>query len=166
MSKCLLVVDMQEITVGKQHADFFNYSTEIIDNVNKIIKEYDVDNVIYIVNLMKDNLISKFAPFKAFKGTKEVELAKELDIVNDNIIEKYKGNAFTNPKLNKLLQQKNCDEVEIVGVDGGGCVANTAFGALENGYKVTIQKAAVGTMFIKKSEKYNMQLLDKGVKFI
>ena len=166
MSKCLLVVDMQEITVGKQHADFFNYSTEIIENVNKIIKEYNVDNVIYIVNLMKDNLISKFAPFKAFKGTKEVELAKELDIVNDNIIEKYKGNAFTNPELNKLLQQKNCDEVEIVGVDGGGCVAHTVFGALENGYKVTIHKVAIGTMFIKKSEKYNRQLLDKGVKFI
>lgn len=166
MSKCLLVVDMQEITVGKQHEDFFNYSTDIIDNVNKKIKEYDEDNVVYIVNLMKDNFISKFAPFKAFKGTKEVELAKELDIVNNNIIEKYKGNAFTNPELNKLLQQKNCDEVHIVGVDGGGCVANTAFGALENGYKVTIYKTAVGTIFTKKSEKYNKKLLDEGVKFI
>lgn len=89
-----------------------------------------------------------------------------MSFSSDMLIEKYKGNAFTNPELNKLLQQKNCDEVQIVGVDGGGCVAHTAFGALENGYKVTIHKVAIGTMFIKKSEKYNRQLLDKGVKFI
>lgn len=44
---------------------------------------------------MKKNLINKFAPFHAYEGTEDVDFAKELHIVSDNI--------FTNIKVMHLL---------------------------------------------------------------
>ena len=61
--------------------------------------------VIYIKNVMKKNLINKFAPFHAYEGTEDVDFAKELHIVSDNIFIKYKGNAFTNSGLDILLKK-------------------------------------------------------------
>ena len=67
---------------------------------------------------MKKNLINKFAPFHAYEGTEDVDFAKELHIVSDNIFTKYKGNAFTNFGLDILLKKHNIEYVEVVGVDG------------------------------------------------
>ena len=50
MSKALLVIDMQEACVGKNHAEFFKYDSDIINKVNEEIKANE--NVIYIRNLM------------------------------------------------------------------------------------------------------------------
>lgn len=166
MSKCLLVIDMQKVAVGREHIKFFKYDSDLIDKVNNVINSYDAEHIIYIVNLLEKNFINKFVPFKAYKGSKEAELADELVKVNNIIIEKYKGDAFIDTELNTILQQKKCTEVEIVGIDGGGCASLTAFGALDNGYKVTMNMNAIGTMFKGKAKKYKEKLLDKGVKFI
>ena len=164
MPKALLVIDMQNICVGKNHAKIFNYDKDkLIKDINKKISSYDKNNVIYICNIMKKNFINLFAPFKAYEGSEEVKLVDALYVVNDLIIKKYSGNAFSNPELNKILKDKNIDELELVGVDGGGCVALTALGALKLGYKVTIPKSLVGTTFTKQADKYNIKLTKMGV---
>ncbi len=56
--------------------------------------------------------------------------------------------------------------VEVVGVDGGGCVALTALGAVKEGYKVIVNENAIGTMFAKKRNKYFKKLKDAGAEFI
>ena len=56
--------------------------------------------------------------------------------------------------------------VEVVGVDGGGCVALTALGAIKEGYKVIVNENAIGTMFVKNKNKYFKQLKDLGAEFI
>lgn len=167
MSKALFVIDMQNVCVGKNHAEIFHYDNEtLIKNVNNMITQYTEGRVIYIENIMKDNFINRFAPFKAFEGSDEVNLVEGLSIVNDIRIKKYKGDAFTNPELNKLLKEKGIDEIELTGVDGGGCVAMTAFGAIKAGYKVTVNRNAVGITFYKQADKYNIKLERLGAKFI
>lgn len=169
MKKALLVIDMQNVCVGKNHDEFFKYDNEtLINSVNKVIDENNNENsiVIYIKNLMKKNIINKFAPFKAYEGTEEVELVSDLHIVSEYIFTKYAGNAFSNPKLDAFLKEKNVECVEIVGVDGGGCVALTAQGAVKNGYSVIINEAAIATMFTKNKEKCFKKLKEANVKFI
>ena len=61
MRKALLVIDMQEATVGKNHADFFKYDTALLKKVNNVINNTDADLVVYIRNLMKNNFINKLA---------------------------------------------------------------------------------------------------------
>ena len=162
MAKALLILDMQEVTVGKNHAEMFKYPSDMIQKVNSII-EYNSENIIvYIRNLMKKNLVNNLAPVKCFDGTKEAELAEGLLIQSSYVFDKYKGDAFSNPELVCFLKKKSVDEVEIIGVDGGGCVALTALGACENGYKVRLNTFAIGTIFTDKRDKYYAKLKEKG----
>ncbi len=75
MAKAVLVIDMQNICVGDDHAKFFKYNNkELVAAVNKVIKDNEGNPVFYILNIMKDNLINKLAPFKAFDGGENVAL--------------------------------------------------------------------------------------------
>ncbi|AIY81329.1 cysteine hydrolase [Clostridium botulinum] len=166
MEKALLVIDMQNFCVGKNQAALFKYKNlELIKNVNMIISEYEPQNVYYIVNIMEDNLSNKCAPFKAFAGSYEADIVSDLSVVNNKIFKKYESNAFSNKKLIEELMNSNIIEVEIVGVDGGGCVALTAFAALELGFKVIMNTRGIGTTFNDKADKYNKQLKEQGVQF-
>ena len=99
--KALLVIDMQNVCVGEKHATYVKYDNGIlIQVVNKVIDENKDNPVIYIKNIMKKNLINKLAPFRAYEGTKEVELVSSLHVVSDYIFTKYEGNVFSNSKLN------------------------------------------------------------------
>ncbi len=57
-------------------------------------------------------------------------------------------------------------KIEFVGVDGGGCIALTALGAVKNGFAVIINESAIGTMLIKKAEKYKGELMKYGASYI
>ncbi len=167
MKKALLVMDMQNVCVGEHHAKLFNYDNEsLIKSVNDRINEYSNEDVLYICNIMKNNLINKLAPFSAYEGSDEVKLVNTLMVVNDTVLKKYKGDAFTNPELAKILERKGIEEIELVGVDGGGCVAATALGGIKNGYRVSIYTKAVGTISEKKAMKLNKKLKEKGVIFL
>ena len=166
MSKALLVVDMQEATVGENHAKMFDYSKDLLDKVNEAIVSTDAEVVVYIKNLMKNNLINKLAPVKCFEGTKEAELVNGLEIVSNHVYVKYEGNAFSNAKLEEFLQSEGIQEIEVIGVDGGGCVSLTALGAIDNGYKVTLNTTCIGTVFKKQRDKYYKKLREKGATII
>ena len=159
VKKALLVIDMQNVCVGKNHATYFKYDNEIlIQTVNEVIDANESNVVVYIKNIMKKNLINKLAPFKAYEGTEEVELVSNLHVISDYVFIKYEGNAFSNPKLNEFLKAHKIECVEIVGVDGGGCVALTALGAIKEGYSVILNESAIGTMFNKNKEKEKKEI--------
>ena len=166
MKKALLVIDMQEITIGKNHADYFKYDASLLSAVNEVIDSNSDNIVVYIRNIMKRNLLNKFAPFQAYEGSKEIELAEGLHIVSENVFDKFTGNGFSNKKLDEFLKSKEVDAVEVIGVDGGGCVALTALGAVQNGYSVIVNTQAIGTMFEKKKNSYFEKLKKSGAEFI
>lgn len=167
MKKALLVVDMQNVCVGEKHSDYFKYNNHsLIEKVNNAIESNQDSIVIYIKNVMKRNLLNKFAPFQAYEGTEEVELVKNLNIVSDNVFTKCWGNAFSNGELVSFLKEQEVECVEVVGVDGGGCVALTALGAVKEGYKVIVNETAIGTMFHKNKTKYFRKLEEAGAVFI
>ncbi len=166
MEKGLLVIDMQNICVGKNSSKFFKYDKRtLIDNVNSIIELYDSENVFYIKNILKNNWINKFSPIKAFENSIEVELAEELKVVSEHIYSKYEGNSFSNNKLNEKLKELQIDQIDIVGLDGGGCVSMTAIGGIQCGYKVNLIESAIGTMMMKKEKKYRKKLINLGAKY-
>ncbi len=167
MKKALLVIDMQNVCVGENHAKYFKYNNiDLIKAVNEVIDANKDNLVIYIKNIMRGNFLNKFAPFHAYEGTEEVELVNNLQIVSENIFIKYEGNAFSNSALNQFLKKSDIEYVEVIGVDGGGCVALTALGAIKEGYRVIVNENAIGTMFVKNKNKYFKQLKDLGAEFI
>ncbi len=166
MKKALLVVDMQEVFVGENHIKIFKYDNTLLSNVNQIIDENKDNLVIYIRNITKKNLRNKLAPFQAYEGSQEAELAKDLHTISDNVFDKYKGDAFSNTELVEFLNTNDVNEIEVIGVDGGACVALTAMGACKLGYKVTINTKGVGTIFKSKSQQYRRKLIELGVDFV
>lgn len=166
MKKALLVIDMQNVCVGDKHSAYFKYDTGLINKVNDVIDANQSNTIVYIRNIMKKNLINKLAPFQAYEGTEEAELVGGLHIVSDNIFTKYEGNAFSDPALNAFLKENQIECVEVIGVDGGGCVALTALGAVKEGYKVTVNETAIGTMFDKNRDKYFKKLKEAGAEFV
>ena len=162
MAKALFVIDMQELTVGKNHSAMFSYPDDIVQKVNSVIGENEGNVIVYIRNLMKNNLINKIAPVKCFDGSKEAELAEGLSVRSKNVFDKYKGDAFSNPDLLVFLKKESVDEIEMVGVDGGGCVALTALGACEAGFKVRLNTSAIGTVFTDKRDRYYEKLRSQG----
>ncbi|HCW54485.1 MAG TPA: isochorismatase [Clostridium sp.] len=167
MNKALLVMDMQNFCVGENACDMFRYNkSELIKNINSIISKYDYDQVYYIINLLEDNEFNRQAPFKAFEGCYDAELVENLCVVNDKVFKKYESNAFSNEYLTEALKVSQVDEIEIVGVDGGGCVALTAIDAIKRGYKVVLNTKGIGTIFKEKAEIYNQELMKMGAEFI
>lgn len=164
--KALVVMDMQEVTVGKNHAQMFTYGDELLQNINKRIKETegteDIE-VYYIKNLMKKNLINRLAPVQVYQGSKEAELAEGLLVISNNIFEKYRPDAFTNIVFAEQLKAHNITEVELVGVDGGGCVAYTALGAARNGYLCLLNEKCIGTIMTKQALKLRKKLDAAGI---
>lgn len=53
MSKALLVIDMQEVTIGINHAKMFNYSEDLLTRVNEAIENTDAKVVVYISRILK-----------------------------------------------------------------------------------------------------------------
>lgn len=163
MKKALLVIDMQNVCVGDRHASYFTYDNEhLLHGVNKVIDANKENLVIYIKNVMKKNFINRFAPFQAYEGSEETELVEGLHIVSDYVYLKYKGDAFSNPALGQFLREQDIECVEVIGVDGGGCVALTALGAVKEGYRVIVNEVAIGTMFERNKEKYFKKLREAG----
>lgn len=167
MKKALLVIDMQNVCIGESHAKYFKYNNvDLVKAVNEVILANKDNIVVYIKNIMRKNFLNKFAPFHAYEGTEDVELVNNLQIVSENVFIKYEGNAFSNSALNEFLEKSGIECVEVVGVDGGGCVALTALGAIKEGYKVIVNEKAIGTMFVKNRDKYFKQLKDAEAEFI
>lgn len=162
--KALLVLDMQEICVGTKHSKLFRYDKQIVKKANEIIKSNDT--VIYIRTLLKNKFPYTLSPIRVFDKDKNTELAKELLKKGDIVFDKYKGDAFSNPKLLPFLHSNNIDAVEIIGVDGGGCVSLTALSAIKNDLNVIINTKAIDTMFKNRQAKLFKILKQKGAIFI
>lgn len=162
--KVLIVLDMQEVCVGKKHAKIFRYDKDLIDKTNKIIATND--DVVYIRTIMRNNFINRLSPIQVFDGTKNAKLAEELLKKGNIVFDKYKGNAFSNPELLKYLRLNNVGTIELVGVDGGGCVSLTALGAIDNGLNVILNTKAIDTMFKRRQKRYYEILRQKGAVFI
>lgn len=166
MRKALLVIDMQNFCVGRDSCSIFKYNnSELIKNVNKIISQYDKDDVYYIVNIMEDNEINRTAPFKAFEGCYDAEMVSDLCVVNDKVYKKYESNAFSNDDLAEALKNSQTEKLEVVGVDEGGCVARTAIAGIKLGFKVTLNTSGIGTTFIEKAEEFKKELIELGAEF-
>ena len=171
MKKALLVIDAQEDFIGEQrNTDKFNYEDvdELVKNINDKIRIYEknMDEVIYIANILPNNFLNKKFFRYGIAGSKGAKFDKRIKIVSENYFEKQVGNAFKNNNLVKFIKNNAISEVELIGVDGIGCVFKTAKGAIKTGLKVTILSDSVGTVNPEKFIKITLKLKAFGVAYL
>lgn len=134
--KALLVIDVQEDYIGdKRNSKRFPYHSDVLlSRINQRIEDCTKENclVVYILNRFFYQS-RRFAP----------QLAKGLDAVSQNIFIKNRANCFTNPELIRFLHENSITELELVGIDGNGCVAASARAGKKNGFSILFNQQCI-----------------------
>lgn len=147
--KALLVIDVQEDYTGlkgKQPVPFKNAESRIAI-INKLIDNAARSGmkVVYIRHLFDNNLLTRLFIGRDIEGLPGTELDARINVINQNEFTKKMSDSFSNPQLEAFLIKNRVNELYLVGLDAAYCVYNTAMGALNRGYKVTVVQDAVMT---------------------
>lgn len=153
-----------------------------VENSREIIKSVLAADETYAVCLREDNVaigsIGLIPPAQSHTkaADDEIEIGYWIGVpywgqgLIPEAVRALQKHAFLdlgcNSGLDILLKKHNIEYVEVVGVDGGACVALTALGAIKNGYKVIVNEAAIGIMYKKNKNKYFKKLHEAGAEFV
>ena len=169
--KALLVIDMQIDYVGKNGKFSIekNQIENLINITNEVI-EYFYKNdytIVYLRNVFKKNDFKNiFRNYAVVEGTLGVEIDPRINIISENIFDKYSPNAFTNIDFENFLINNQINELYLCGIMADECVYETALGAFNKGYIVNYYGNAVGSSSVKKIEKAIRKLNNKGINII
>lgn len=153
----VIVIDVQRDFFTKKDAedpiDDLDSMTEIIKPLNSFLKESRELGLCIIFTKyieikgeeprnIKEKYLEGFCE-KDSKGAEiyELEVYSEIDFIS----EKFTWDAFTNPKLDKYLKEKNIKNLIITGVTTEMCVFSTVSSAFAKGYTVFIPMELVAT---------------------
>ena len=160
LKQALLVIDIQEGTTGSySDEDYYKLKSEdLISTINQIADSsagYNIP-VIYIKNEIHNFLINilndTYAP-----GSPGSKLDARLNVVSDIILNKDKGDAFSNPALDSLLIENEISKLVITGLDLGHCINSTILAAKNRNYNISLISDAV----LAKSDSLKEVWLDK-----
>lgn len=145
--KALLVIDIQKSYIIK-------YGNDIVQRINERIIEsqkaqYDI---VYIKNTKKLR-----------SGMVTDEFADQLILASDNVFCKKQADAFSSEELISYLNSKSISEIELIGVDGNSCIKESAKGAINSGFVVSIILSCVGVSNMPRFEKTKENLKKIGV---
>lgn len=128
--KILLVLDIQKLFTSTTISD--SSAMSLIDNSNSIISKFNPNNVIYIQSIARVLNVS----LKGFRvdTLPDLELDPRLNVVNNNIFTKNKGNAFTSEELNSFVEKSSIKEIIVIGLLAENCVKETLLGGKKKGY--------------------------------
>ena len=169
--KALLVIDMQ-IDYIDENGKFPIEKSQIsslIETVNNIIDDFHGNNyqIIYIRRFFRKNDIQNiFRNFAVIEGTAGAEIDPRINIVSDDIFDKYTPSAFSNKRFENFLIKNQINELYVCGVMADECVYETALSAFNSGYNVNYYANAVGSSSIKNIENAIEKLKNKGINII
>jgi len=169
--KALLVIDMQ-IDYIDENGKFPIEKSQInglIETVNNIIGDFHGNNyqIIYIRNnFRKNDIVNIFINFAAIEGTAGAEIDPRINIVSDNIFDKYTASPFSNKRFENFLIKNQINELYLCGVMADECVYETALSAFNSGYIVNYYANAVGSSSVKNIENAIKKLKNKGINII
>jgi nicotinamidase-related amidase len=169
--KALLVIDMQIDYIG-ENAKFSIERSQIenlIITINKIIDECHKNEikVIYLKRVFRKNDIGNFSRnYACLEGTYGVEIDPRINVVSQNIFDKYAPDSFSSRDFENYLIENRINELYLCGVMADECVYKTALGGYNRNYKIHYISNAVGSTSVKNIEKAINRLDKKGIYII
>jgi nicotinamidase-related amidase len=144
--KALLVLDLQEGHVGAAPRDLATPrpANRLTDAVNRLIdwaEEAGVE-VAYVRQVFGSGLLVRL---HGGRRAGPVIVDRRIRLINANDFEKRRTDAFSSRPLERLLVDRQVDELYLVGVDAAYCVYRTALGGLNRGYRVSVVTDAVAS---------------------
>jgi nicotinamidase-related amidase len=152
MKKLLLVVDVQSCFIN-------NYTIEVRNNIEKLLKERQYDFVVF--GKFKNNISSPFynkLKYKKCITNEETEIV--LNTENCKVIERCKYSLYTD-ELKSYIKDNNITEIYICGFDTDACIYKTALDLFENNYNVFVLKEYCGSSGGYKLHEVGLTLLNR-----
>jgi nicotinamidase-related amidase len=163
--KHLIVLDIQEYYTNNKLSVVS--SQKLIDSVNYIISKTISNNVTYIKSVHKLLNLSLSYPFiYVTYDSSAMRLDNRLNLVNNHILTKEKTNTFSVKELNNFLEQKNVNEIIIIGLLAEQCVYKSLIAGRKLGYNMYVVPEAIIGKSEKSKEKVIKKLTKKGIKII
>ena len=127
----LLVIDLQKAFINENTID-------VVERIDKLIKDNKYDNVIFTRFINNDNSI--WVKKLKYEGCISNESKRiVLDTNNNLVIDKNIYSAFSR-QLKKYISDNKIDNIYLCGIDTECCILKTAFDLFENGYNVYVLK--------------------------
>ena len=144
--KALVVLDLQEgyADAAGREVVTLRPATRLTDTVNRLIdwaEETGVE-VAYVRQVFGSSLLLRL---HGGRRVGRVVVDRRIRVLNANDFEKHRTDAFSSRALERLLVDRQVDELYLVGVDAAYCVLLTALGALNRGYRVSVVADAVAS---------------------
>jgi len=102
--------------------------------------------VVYVGNEFPRSqwLANFFRRGAAVAGSPGGEIDPRVVKRSSTYVSKAEGNAFSNPALGAFVRAARAEELIVLGVFAGACVAATTRAAMRAGYRVTLVRDAIG----------------------
>lgn len=156
--RALLVIDIQDDFSGPGSNMYAQSDANAaIARANDVIGKAEKSKwtVIYIRHEFSGLMACISRIFMGGRGIHEspgIVMDKRVAIKSKNEFIKHRGDSFSNPDLDAFLRKNGVNDLVLVGLDAQQCVYNTAKGALNRGYAVTIVTDAI---LLSEKEKWN-----------
>ena len=166
MKTALLVIDMQNDYLWEKRKPMFAYDTaQLTAAVNGLAHRYE--HVIYIRHLIQNLPTNRLLFGYSLAGTEGAALYGGLDVVSDQVYDKYFGDALTNGALLKHIREEKFERLHLCGLDEYGCVTATALGAAKRGILAEIVREGTATVLPeKKIVKAREKLRAVGIRYV
>lgn len=166
MKMALMVIDMQNDYLWARRKPVFAFDTEkLTAAVNGLVHRYE--DVFYIRHIIQNLPTNRLLFGYSLAGTEGSLLYSGLDVVSDQIFDKYFGDALTNRALLKTIREEGFDRLHLCGLDECGCVTATALGAAKRGITAEIIRCGTATVLPeRKVAKAREKLRKAGIRFI
>jgi nicotinamidase-related amidase len=150
----LVVLDVQEEYTGHAARPPFPYadSETLIERINALTKHRAASNieVVYVKQVYSDTLAQLVSLLllgkRGWPGSAGAQLDPRLSRSSELVLEKPHADAFSSAQFRDFIVARQIGRLELVGLDGAGCIDVTARSAIARGLRVTIVQDAVASL--------------------
>lgn len=142
----VLVIDLQEDYTGPQAKQVYKESEKMIAEANNLIADAKNNGnlVVFIENVLTNPVLKVITGGLNTPGSPGTEMDRRLiRLPGTRTFTKLDSDAFSNTEFDVFLRENQVNHVIITGLDGAICVDATARGALNRGYKVTMNTQGI-----------------------
>jgi len=157
----ILVIDVQKKYYEGKKSE--KYAVRMLEHINSLIEKVDPAKVVYI---LAGGRVLNLSFKKTSVDTVVFPLDERLKRVNDHLITKFAGDAFTVKELTDFLRENNARNILLTGLLAEKCVFNTAMGGLEQGFNIYIIPDAIMGKNRSSKEKAIGKMVENGARLM
>lgn len=157
----ILVIDVQKKYYEGKRTE--KDAVRMLENINSLIEKSDPAKVVYI---QAGGSVLNLSFKKTTVDTVVFPPDDRLKRVNDHLITKFAGDAFTVKELTDFLRENNAKNILLTGLMAEKCVFNTAMGGLEQGFNIYILPAALMGKNPRSKEKAIGKMVENGARLM